>query len=100
MLVGALGLVRFAGANMAQAASLDIAEGKRLEGSMIGLLWGNNALFGSLSPILLGFVIATFSPAGTEDYSLIFPYAAVFAIAATIASVFLPPIGKPNARKV
>ena len=100
VLVGALGLVRFAGANMAQAASLDIAEGKRLEGSMIGLLWGNNALFGSLSPILLGFVIATFSPAGTEDYSLIFPYAAVFAIAATVASVFLPPIGKPNARKV
>jgi MFS family permease len=100
VLVGALGLVRFAGANMAQAASLDIAEGKRLEGSMIGLLWGNNALFGSLSPILLGFVIATFSPTGTEDYSLIFPYAAVFAIAATVASVFLPPIGKPNARKV
>ncbi len=100
VLVGALGLVRFAGANMAQAASLDIAEGKRLEGSMIGLLWGNNALFGSLSPILLGFVIATFSPAGTEDYRLIFPYAAVFAIAATVASVFLPPIGKPNARKV
>ena len=100
VLVGALGLVRFAGANMAQAASLDIAEGKRLEGSMIGLLWGNNALFGSLSPILLGFVIATFSPAGTEDYRLIFPYAAVFAIAATLASVFLPPIGKPNARKV
>ncbi len=100
VLVGALGLVRFAGANMAQAASLDIAEGKRLEGSMIGLLWGNNALFGSLSPLLLGFVIATFSPAGTEDYRLIFPYAAVFAIAATVASVFLPPIGKPNARKV
>ena len=100
VLVGALGLVRFAGANMAQAASLDIAEGKRLEGSMIGLLWGNNALFGSLSPILLGFVIATFSPAGTEDYRLIFPYAAVFAVAATVASVFLPPIGKPNARKV
>lgn len=100
VLVGALGLVRFAGANMAQAASLDIAEGKRLEGSMIGLLWGNNALFGSLSPLLLGFVIATFSPAGTEDYRLIFPYAAVFAIAATVASVFLPPIGRPNARKV
>ena len=100
VLVGALGLVRFAGANMAQAASLDIAEGKRLEGSMIGLLWGNNALFGSLSPSLLGPVIATFSPAGTEDYRLIFPYAAVFAIAATVASVFLPPIGKPNARKV
>lgn len=95
-LIAALGFVRFAGANMAQAASLDIAEGKRLEGSMIGLLWGNNALFGSISPILLGVVIAVFSPAGTENYQLIFPYATVFAVAATLAAFFLPPIGRPQ----
>ena len=97
-LIGALGIVRFAGANMAQAASLDIAEGKRIEGSMIGLLWGNNALFGAFSPLLLGFVIAFFSPPGTEDFRLIFPYATVIAALATIAALFLPPIGRPAAR--
>lgn len=98
VLIGALGIVRFAGANMAQAASLDIAEGRRIEGSMIGLLWGNNALFGAFSPLLLGFVIAFFSPPGTEDFRLIFPYATVIAALATMAALFLPPIGKPAAR--
>ena len=95
-LTGLLGIVRFAGANLAQAASLDIAEGRRLEGSMIGLLWGNNALFGALSPLILGVVIAVFSPAGTEDYRLIFPYATAIAALATLAAFFLPPIGEPQ----
>ena len=95
VLIALLGVVRFAGANMAQAASLDIADGRRIEGSMIGLLWGNNALFGALSPLLLGFVIAFFSPVGAEDYRLIFPYATVLAVLATFAGLFLPPIGKP-----
>ena len=96
VLVGLLGIVRFAGANLAQAASLDIAEGRQIEGSMIGLLWGNNAALGALSPLFLGFIIAQWSPAGTEDYSLMFPYATVLALLATIAAFFLPPIGKPR----
>ena len=100
VLIGLLGIVRFAGANLAQAASLDIAEGRRIEGSMIGLLWGNNALFGAFSPLLLGIIIAVFSPAGTDDYRLIFPYATVIAILATLAALFLPPIGKPQPRVV
>ncbi len=95
-LIGLLGVVRFAGANLAQAASLDIAEGRQLEGSMIGLLWGNNALFGAFSPLLLGVIIAVFSPAGTEDYRLIFPYATALAGLATLAALFLPPIGRPR----
>ena len=100
VLIGLLGIVRFAGANLAQAASLDIAEGRRIEGSMIGLLWGNNALFGAFSPLLLGIIIAVFSPAGTNDYRLIFPYATVIATFATLAALFLPPIGKPQPRVV
>ena len=96
VLVGLLGIVRFAGANLAQAASLDVAEGRRLEGSMIGLLWGNNAFFGALSPLFLGFIIAQFSPPGMDDYRLIFPYATVLALLATVAALFLPPIGDPR----
>ncbi len=96
VLIGLLGIVRFAGANLAQAASLDIADGRRLEGSMIGLLWGNNALFGAVSPLLLGFIIAFYSPAGTEDYRLIFPYATALALLSTVAALFLPAIGKPR----
>lgn len=93
-LIGLLGIVRFAGANLAQAASLDIAEGRRIEGSMIGLLWGNNALFGAFSPLLLGAIIAWASPPGAADnYRLIFPYATVIALMAAFAALFLPPIG-------
>ena len=96
VLVGLLGIVRFAGANLAQAASLDVAEGRRIEGSMIGLLWGSNALFGALSPLFLGLIIAWFSPPDMDDYRLIFPYASVLALCATIAAFFLPPIGRPQ----
>ncbi len=96
VLVGLLGIVRFAGANLAQAASLDVAEGRHIEGSMIGLLWGNNAFFGALSPLFLGLIIAWFSPAGVDDYRLIFPYATVLALLATVAALFLPPIGNPR----
>jgi MFS family permease len=52
VLVFAYGTVRFAINNLTQAASLDVAEGRRLEGSMIGMLWGNNALFGAFSAMM------------------------------------------------
>lgn len=96
VLVGLLGIFRFAGANLAQAASLDVAEGRHIEGSMIGLLWGNNAFFGAFSPLLLGIIIAWFSPPGIDDYRLIFPYATVVSLLATVAALFLPPIGNPR----
>jgi hypothetical protein len=96
VLIGALGAVRFAVTNLTQAASLDIAEGKRLEGSMIGLLWGNNATFGALSPLLIGGLIAVFST-GDNEFALIFPYVAVLTLGATIAALFLPgDLGKPK----
>ena len=85
-----LGTVRFAINNLTQAASLDVAEGRRLEGSMIGLLWGNNALFGSFSPLLLGVIIVT---VGSDDFGTIFPYAVVLHVLTLITAFFLPNIG-------
>ena len=98
-LIGALGAVRFAVANLTQAASLDIAEGRRLEGSMIGLLWGNNATFGALSPLLVGAIIAAFASDAVDanKFALVFPYVAILTFAATIAALFLPGhLGKPK----
>ena len=99
VLIGALGAVRFAVANLTQAASLDIAEGRRLEGSMIGLLWGNNATFGALSPLLVGAIIAAFASDAVDanKFALVFPYVAILTFAATIAALFLPGhLGKPK----
>ena len=96
VLIAAFGAVRFAVTNITQAASLDIAEGKRLEGSMIGLLWGNNALFGSFSPLIAGALISILST-GTDDFSLIFPYVAVLTLVAVVTALFLPSgLGRPQ----
>ena len=94
-LLSIFGAFRFAVTNLTQAASLDIAEGKRLEGSMIGLLWGNNATWGAVSPVLLGALIATFATTANE-YQMIFAYATVLTIAATIAGLFMVNTGRPD----
>jgi MFS family permease len=97
-LLAVLGAFRFAFANIAQAASLDIAEGKRLEGSMIGLLWGNNATWGALSPAILGGIIAIWGT-GDNSFVFVFPYAVVLTVASTVAAFFLPNTGKRADRK-
>ncbi len=84
ILVGFMGGVMFAVNPLVQAGSLDIAEGKKLEGSMIGLLWGNNALFTGLSPVVAGFLISSLG------YGILFWYiAASSAMAGIMAFVLL-----------
>ena len=95
VLIGILGAFRFAVTNLTQASALDIAEGRRLEGSMIGLLWGNNALFGALSPLLLGVLVSVFATAsGADNFGVIFPYAAALNLVGLIAAFFLPKGGE------
>jgi len=79
ILVGLMGAFLFALNPLVQAGALDIAEGKRLEGSMIGLVWGSNAAFNGVSPLIVGFLITSFG------YSILFWY---IAIAKAIAGLF------------
>lgn len=95
VLLAIFGAFRFAVTNLTQAASLDLAEGKRLEGSMIGLLWGNNATWGAISPVLLGTLIASFASTSNE-YQMIFAYGFVLTVAATIAGFFMVNTGRPD----
>lgn len=90
VLIAVLGAFRFAVTNLTQASALDIAEGRGLEGSMIGLLWGNNALFGAVSPLLLGFLVTFFAVDGLDNFGVIFPYAAALNSIALVAAFFLP----------
>jgi MFS family permease len=94
-LIAVFGAFRFAVVNLTQAVSLDLAEGKRLEGSMIGLLWGNNATFGALSPLLLGMCITAFAVTENE-YQMLFSYTLVMNLLATAAAFFLPNTGRPD----
>jgi MFS family permease len=42
--------------SLTQAAAIDVAEGKGLEGTFIGLMWGSNAFFGAMASIGAGFL--------------------------------------------
>ena len=70
VLVGFMGAFLFALNPLVQAGALDIAEGKRLEGTMIGLLWGSNAAFTGISPLLIGLLISSLG------YGILFWYIA------------------------
>ncbi len=83
-LVALAGVFMFSVNSLTQAGSMDMAEGLNLEGSMIGLLWGVNAFFGALSPIVLG-VITNF-----YGVSVFFLYAAIFYAIGTAAALLLP----------
>ncbi|MBM2825202.1 MAG: transporter [Dehalococcoidales bacterium] len=84
ILVGLMGAFLFAVNPLVQAGALDIAAGRRLEGSMIGLLWGNNALFGGISPVIVGFLIASWG------YGVLFWFiAAMEALAGMTALILL-----------
>ena len=82
ILVGIMGAFIFAVNPLVQAGALDIAEGRKLEGSMIGLLWGNNALFSGASPVLVGFLITSLG------YGVLFWYiVAMNTVAAILAFI-------------
>jgi FSR family fosmidomycin resistance protein-like MFS transporter len=83
-LVVLMGTVMFSVNSLVQAAAMDLAEGRRLEGSLIGLLWGNNALFGAFSPILVGALVGFFG------FGVIFVYAAVLYLAGLVVALSLP----------
>ena len=83
-LVALAGVFMFSVNSLTQAGSMDMAEGLHLEGSMIGLLWGVNAMFGAMSPIVIGVL--------TEIYglSVFFLYGAIFYAIGTLAALLLP----------
>ncbi len=55
--VVAFGTFLFSVNSLTQAAAIDIAEGKGLEGTFIGLRWGSNAFFGAGTAIVAGWLV-------------------------------------------
>lgn len=52
--VAAFGLFAFSVNSLSQAAAIDMAGGRRLEGTFIGLMWGFNAFFGAATAVGAG----------------------------------------------
>lgn len=83
ILVTFMGAFLFALSPLVQAGALDIAEGKRLESSMIGLLWGSNAAFSGISPLLVGFLVTSLG------YGVLFWYIAAVKFVAGLLAISL-----------
>ena len=47
------GILNFSVNNLTQAAAADIAAGRRLESSFLGLMWGNNTFFGAAAALVI-----------------------------------------------
>lgn len=89
VLIALIGSVLFATNGLIQAAALDLADREGLEGSMIGLLWGSNALFVGAAPILVGALIATFG------YGILFWWVAALNGLAAVIATQMPALPRP-----
>ena len=86
IIIGIFGLFLYAVNSLVQAAAMDMAEGLHLEGTLIGLLWGGNALFGAFSPFLVGWLADIFG------LKIGFYYASAIFLLAGLLSLRLPRI--------
>ena len=59
--VAAFGLFMFTVNSLTQAAAIDVVEGRGLEGTFIGLMWGSNAFFGFASSLAAGLLAESVS---------------------------------------
>jgi FSR family fosmidomycin resistance protein-like MFS transporter len=60
ILIAALGGFMFGVNSLIQAWALDLAAGRRLEGTMMGTMYGVNMIFQGLAPLIVGVVVAAF----------------------------------------
>lgn len=89
-----LGSVLFATNGLVQAAALDLADGDSLEGSMIGILWGSNAVFVGAAPLIVGALIAS------VGYGILFWWVAALSAVATLVALTMPDVRRPAPRVV
>ena len=89
--VAIYGLLNFSVNNLTQAAAADIAAGRRLESSFLGLMWGNNTLFGAVAAFMI------FGPVEWFDWQYGFYIAAAFYFIGLLASLMIPGRTRPLA---
>ncbi|MCI0791412.1 MAG: MFS transporter, partial [Chloroflexi bacterium] len=91
--IALFGLFYFTVNSLTQAAAIDIAEGKRLEGTFIGLMWGSNAFFGAATAVIAGWLIGRFG------WTPAFYLASSLFLLGFVASLFMPSTGKQAAEE-
>lgn len=89
--IATFGVFFFTVNSLTQAVAVDIAEGKRLEGTFIGLMWGSNAFFGAGSAIAAGLIVQRYG------WPAAFYFASALFVAGFLASIVLPSTGAGTA---
>jgi MFS family permease len=91
ILIAALGAFMFGVNSLIQAWALDLAEGRKLEGTMMGTMYGVNMIFQGLAPLIVGVVVAAFG------FSSLFIYvSSMNAFGLLMMAVLLPVLMRRN----
>lgn len=94
LFVAMYGILNFSVNNLTQAAAADIAAGRRLESSFLGLMWGNNTFFGAAAALVIFGSVEWFDQDNT-GWQYGFYITAGFYFIGLLASLLIP--GKPRA---
>ena len=86
------GLFHYSVNSLTQAAAIDVVEGRQLEGTFIGLMWGSNAAFGAVSAVLAGVLIQAYG------WDVAFYFAAALFLIGFLFSLVMPGSWKPQAK--
>ena len=69
---------------------IDEAEGRGLDATFMGIMWGSNAAFGAAGAILVGWLV------GIYGWEFAFYYSAAMSFVGFLASLMLPPTRRPR----
>ena len=94
LFVAMYGILNFSVNNLTQAAAADIAAGRRLESSFLGLMWGNNTFFGAAAALVIFGSVEWFEQ-DNAGWQYGFYITAGFYFIGLLASLLIP--GKPRA---
>ncbi len=89
LFVAIYGILNFSVNNLTQAAAADIAAGRRLESSFLGLMWGNNTFFGAAAAIVI-FGSVEWLDQDNAGWQYGFYITAVFYFIGLLASLMIP----------
>ena len=88
LLVGVMGTVNLVVNPLVQVWALDIAHGRRLEGTTLGVLDGANLIFTGISPLIVGVVVHVWG------FESLFWYVAAMSAAALVVVMFTLPFAR------
>jgi len=84
--IGLFGLFHSSVNSLTQAAAIDVAEGRGLDATFMGLMWGSNAAFSAAAAGVLGILINRYN----DDWGIAFYSAAILFFVGFLATLAMP----------